>query len=97
MAVIEVVTFRLAPGVEETEFRDADADAQTEFHYRQPGLVRRTTARSGSGEWLVVTLWGSPDHADASQATSQDDPTVARWAALLDASSISTSRYETLD
>jgi hypothetical protein len=97
MAVIEVITFRLAPDVEETAFRDADARAQTEFHYRQPGLVRRTTACSAAGEWLVVTLWGSPDHADASQTASQGDPTVTRWAALLAPSSISTSRYETLD
>ena len=65
MAVIEVVTFRLASHVEPDEFLVADKQAATEFHYLQRGLLRRTTARGVDGQWLVVTLWASARDADA--------------------------------
>jgi heme-degrading monooxygenase HmoA len=97
MAVIEVMSFRLATGVEDSEFLDADQRAQTEFFYRQPGLVRRTTAHDVDGEWLVLTVWDSPDHADAWVPTSGDDPAFIRWGALLEHSSTVTRRYETID
>jgi polyisoprenoid-binding protein YceI len=97
MAVIEIVTFELAPDVDEGEFVEADRRAQTEFLYRQPGLLRRTTARSVGDEWLVVTLWGSPHDVDTSVAASRDDPAVSQLTALMDSSSITTRRYETLD
>ncbi len=97
MAVIEVVTFRLAPGVDEGGFLDADQRAQTEFFYRRAGMLRRTTARSAGGEWLVVTSWGSAHDADASAEAGRGDPAVARWTALLEPTTISTRRFDTLD
>lgn len=97
MAVIEVVTFRLAPGVDEDQFRDADQRAQTEFVYGQRGALRRTTARGSDGEWLVVTLWGSDHDAEASAAAARDDATMARWGTFVDRSSVSTRRFDTLE
>ncbi|HEY5023695.1 MAG TPA: hypothetical protein VII76_01850 [Acidimicrobiales bacterium] len=97
MAVIETVTFRLAPGVAETEFLDADGQAQTEFFYAQRGLVRRTTARGAGGEWLVLTLWGSSDDADASTEAGRHDAAASRWATCLEPSSVATNRYRALD
>ena len=51
MAVIETMTFRLRLGVDEAEFLGVDKRLQSEFAYQQPGLVRRTTARSDDGAW----------------------------------------------
>ena len=97
MAVIEVLTFRLLPDIGEDGFLDADRHLQTEFAYHQPGLLRRTTARGGPGEWLVVTLWVSPADADAGEAAARDESVVERFRALLDPSSVVTTRYDTLD
>ena len=97
MAVIEVVTFRLAPGVDEARFRDADQRAQTEFVYGRRGILRRTTARGSDGEWLVVTLWGSAADAEASAAAARDDAAMTRWATLVDGSSVTTRRFDTLE
>jgi hypothetical protein len=97
MAVIEVVTFRLAPGVDEDRFRDADQRAQTEFVYGRPGVLRRTTARGADGEWLVVTLWGSAQDADASAAAARDDAAMTRWDTCVDGSTVTTRRFDTLD
>jgi len=97
MAVIEVVTFRLAPGVDEDQFREADQRAQTEFVYSRRGALRRTTARGSGGEWLVVTLWGSAQDADASAAASRDDTAMTRWSTCVDGSSVTTRRFDTLE
>jgi hypothetical protein len=97
MAVIELVRFRLAPSATEDEVLAADRRAQTEFAYHQPGFVRRTTAHDGDGNWIVVTLWASADDAEAAAGRAVDDGAAAAFVALLDASTLTTSRYETLD
>jgi hypothetical protein len=96
MTVIEVVTFRIIPDVDEAQFLDADHQVQTEFVYAQPGALRRTTARGGE-DWLVVSLWASSGDADASARAAQDDAAVSRWARCIEPSSIITRRYDTLD
>ena len=97
MAVLEVLTFRLAADVDEDRFLIADRQAQTEVLYKQRGLLRRTTARGVGGEWLVVTVWGSAADADASATTAPDDPASSRLEDFLDPSSVTTRRYQTLD
>ena len=46
--VIEIMTFRLAVGVDESMFRAVDERVQVEFAYHQPGFLRRTLGRSGA-------------------------------------------------
>src|SRR5271165_1162521 len=64
--MIEIMNFRLAPGADEEEFKAADRRVQTRFAYRQAGLLRRTTARSDDGDWVVIALWRTEGDADAS-------------------------------
>ena len=80
--LIENLTFRLASGVDEDDFLEADRKVQTELVPNLPGFVRRTTARGEDGGWLVVTLWGSADDANAAPAASE-------FMALLDPASVS--------
>ncbi|HEX9547492.1 MAG TPA: hypothetical protein VF942_09160 [Acidimicrobiales bacterium] len=95
--MIEVLTFRLASGTEEAEFLSADKRVQTEFFYLQPGLVRRTTARGDDGGWLVVCMWGSKENADAAGELSRGSSAVEGFLCLIDASTMATRRYTTLD
>jgi len=97
MAVIEVVTFRLASPVEPDEFLIADKRAATEFLYMQRGLLRRTTARGVDGQWLVVILWASARDADASAVAGRAEPTVSLLTSLMDPTSVTTTRYDTLE
>lgn len=96
MAVIEVVTFRLVAGVEEGEFLHADQLHQTEFTYRQHGILRRTTARAAD-DWLVITTWESTHDADASAEAGRDHAVVTGWAAFLEPSSMTKTRFKTLE
>jgi hypothetical protein len=95
--VVEVTTFRLADGVSTDVFEDADKRFQCEFAYAQPGLVRRTVARTDDGDWLVVTLWRSPADADAALRRSGEDEAARRYLVLLESSSVRTTRYRELD
>lgn len=63
--LIENATFRLMEGISPDEFLAIDARFQEDFAYQQKGLLRRTTARSDDGTWLVVNLWDSQESADA--------------------------------
>lgn len=95
--LIETMTFRLAPGADETAFLGADRLVQTDFAYHQPGLIRRTTARGNDGEWIVIDLWHSPSDADACAAQWNRDPTAAQFMTHVDLASVRTQRYTTLD
>jgi hypothetical protein len=95
--VIETVTFRLAAGTDEAAFLDADRRVQTEFLYRQRGLLRRTTARDRNGEWIVIVLWRSESDADAAAKLSESDRATSAFFALLDETTVQTRRYSTLD
>ena len=95
--VVETLTFRLAAGADEGAFLAADRRVQTEFAYRQPGLLRRTTARGAGGDWLVVDLWETDGDADACDARWAGDPAARAFMALVDPDSVRTARYSTID
>jgi hypothetical protein len=95
--VIEITAFRLAPGTGEESFLAADRRMQTEFVYLQPGLVRRTTARSDDGDWAVVVMWRSKSDADAAARAAEGDDASAAFAACVDATTVRIKRFETLD
>lgn len=67
--LIENATFKLADGISVDEFLAVDARFQEDFAYQQKGFLRRTTARSDDGTWLVVNLWDSLESADAPKNT----------------------------
>jgi hypothetical protein len=83
--------------VDEDRFRRADTLLQQDFAYQQPGLLRRTTARSPTGDWVVIDLWRSPSDADSSVRRGDDDPTVQAFMALVDPVTTDMARYLELD
>ncbi len=81
--MFEILTFRLAPGVDETTFRAIDARVQVEFAYQQPGFVRRTLGRHDDGRWLVITIWADSESGIAAQQAFEADDLGNEFAALL--------------
>jgi heme-degrading monooxygenase HmoA len=96
VSVVEVTTFRLADGVSDESFLALDKRWQTELIPNREGFLRRTTARHGE-EWLVVTLWWSDEHAAAFSRETEDDPLQAEFARAVEAGSLHSTRFETLD
>jgi len=58
MAILEVETFTLNPGVVAQEFRALDEQMQEWCYLNRLGLARRTTARNDNGSYVVITLFG---------------------------------------
>jgi hypothetical protein len=96
MAVVEIMAFSLKPGVDADAFLASDKRVQTELVPNRAGFVRRTTARR-DGSWLVVTLWASEAAAVAfDQETAGDDVRQA-FEGHIEAASLRTKRFDTLD
>jgi len=94
--IIETLTGRLAAGVDEAAFLEADRRFQTEFVPNHAGFVRRTTARGvGEGEWLVLTFWYSEEAADHSARLAKVDAVASGFLAMLEGTAV--RRFETLD
>jgi hypothetical protein len=92
--VIEVVTFKLKPGVTAARFRLVDREVEAQHVSRQPGFVSRESAAGENGEWLVIVHWRSAADADASMASFEKAPAAARFMASLDASTMWMRRFE---
>lgn len=85
--VFEIMTFQLAPGVDEAAFRAIDERVQVEFAYHQPGFLRRSLGHHDDGRWLILTIWADSDAAGAAaQAFERSDLAEAFSALLTDAS-----------
>ena len=95
--MIEVMRFRLAPGADTRAFQEADRRLQTEFAYRQPGMLRRTVAHGADGEWIVIDLWRTAEDADRATRAWEDDAVSAAFMAFVDRDTVSVARYDTLD
>jgi hypothetical protein len=95
--MIEIMKFRLASQVREEDFLRADRSLQEDFAYHQPGLLRRTTARDGNGNWIVIDLWRSEADADDCATRWNDDPIPRAFMALVDDDSVTNERYVQLE
>ncbi len=96
MSVVAVTTFRLVEGADESAFLQADRRVQTELVPNQPGFMRRTTAHRGH-DWLVVTLWRDEEAAIAFDVLASTHEVQREFDAFVNAASVATSRFDTLD
>lgn len=79
--MFEILTFRLAPGVDTATFREIDERIQVEFAYQQPGFVRRTLGRHDDGRWLALTIWADAESALAAQTVFDENDLGREFAA----------------
>ena len=89
-AVIEVVTFRLLPGLDEAGFLDA-ARATRDALRAQPGFLRRSLARDASGLWTDLIEWQSLSQAHAAADAMMQDPAFGPFMAAIDPATIDMS------
>ena len=91
--VIEIVTMKLAEGVTVEEFEPVDKAIEDEHVSKQPGFVSRQAAFS-EGRWAVVVNWESADAAQASMDSFAAAPAAEKFMSMIDASTMSMTRYE---
>jgi hypothetical protein len=93
--VVDIVTFSLRPEADTASFLEADKELQALVSVEGAGFVRRTTARSSDGTWLVLSLWATQPDADA--AAARADPTRAAFMGYLDPSTLTRQVFMSLD
>mgnify|MGYP001813111826 FL=1 len=81
--MFEILTFRLAPGVDAQTFWALDERIQVEFAYQQPGIIRRTLGRHDDGRWLALTIWTDPESALAAREFFGETDLGREFAALV--------------
>ncbi len=91
--VIEVVRFKLAPGVSTAAFLALDQAVEREHVAKQAGFLRRESASAPPGEWLVIVHWASAADADASMASFEAAPAAAAFMKGLEVSSMIMQRF----
>lgn len=87
-------------GAQDASFLAVDKRLQSDFAYRQLGLVRRTLAHGTGdlvGEWLVIDLWRSAEDADNSAALWDDDSIAEEFMSFVDMNTLEVRRYSDLD
>jgi hypothetical protein len=87
--------FRLNDGVSNAQLLTADRAVQAELSPRK-GFVRRTAASDEAGRWLVITLWGSSEDAEASACLAFADLAARSFEALSEPSSRESHRFFSL-
>lgn len=96
MSLIDILVFHLADGADETAFRAADEQLQIAVMLECPGLLRRTTARSESGNWLVLTQWASREAFENAPERLREQAAAAAFDGFVDESTRRAQQFETL-
>lgn len=81
--VLEVVTFRLAPGITDAAFLAA-AKGTAAVVAARSGFVRRSLLRDETGQWTDIVEWQSLAQAHAAAEAVVTDPAFAPFGAAID-------------
>jgi hypothetical protein len=90
--VIEIITMHLADGVTAEAFEPVDRAIENDHVSQQPGFISRQAAFS-NGTWAVVVNWASAEAAQASMDSFATAPAAAEFMSMIDASTMSMTRY----
>lgn len=84
---VELVQFRLKPGVDEGAFLMAVADTQAAIT-RLPGYLKRELLKNADGLWVDLVYWRSNTEALAAAEAFGAMPEVALFASMIDATQL---------
>ena len=94
--VVEIVTVQLKGGISVEQFAPIDKAIEIDHVSKQPGFISRQTA-AREGTWLVIVNWASAEEAQASMDTFAQAPAASQFMNMIDASTMSMTRYNIVD
>jgi hypothetical protein len=86
--VMEIVTFRLIPGITDATFLAAARNTEAVVA-AQPGFVRRSLLRNEAGLWTDMVEWHSLTAAHTAAEMLMADPAFAPFGGAIDMTSLS--------
>ena len=90
---IEIVTFNLQDGVEQSEFEEKNKYVENNLVSQMPGFKSRETAVSDEGEVVVVLHWEKPESAQNSMDKFVDAPESQDFQKLINMDTFKMVRY----
>jgi hypothetical protein len=94
---IEIVNFRLNPGITDDEFIAETMSMERNFLGKLQGFLDRDTGKSADGEWVVVLHWASAEDAQASMDKFVGNEGTKSFTAKIDMSTFRMTRFELRD
>lgn len=91
--VLEVTTFNLKTTASQKAFNALDAEVESNFTSKQPGFIKRESARDEKGNYVVLVYWNTTADAEASMEKFMADPSVADYAGMIEGPSMKMNRY----
>ena len=66
---------------------------EANFTSKQPGFIKRESARDENGNYLVLVYWNTEADAEASMSKFMADPSVSDYAGMIEGESMKMNRY----
>ena len=91
--VLEVTTFKIRTTASASAFQKLDAEVESNFTSKQPGFIKRQSGINDQGEYVVLVYWNTSIDADASMQKFMGDASVAKYASMIEGSTMKMARY----
>jgi hypothetical protein len=92
---IEMVQFKLNPGVSESDFLAADQPISA-WVGKQPGFRYRSLSRQDDGTWSDIVYWDSMENAKAAGEVFMKDQGQSSFMAMIDHGSVQMNHSQVL-
>ena len=94
--VIEITTYQIKSSVNIDDYWLEDAKVDGNYTSQQPGYISRESAYNDDTKtFLVVAKWKTMEDADASMQKFMIDPSVAKFANMIEGKTMKMTRYAT--
>ena len=86
--IVEITTFKLNPGVSQTDFEEAASAVQHTFLEQQNGFITRTLTVSQDGIWTDVVYWKDQESVENTMKLSETSEVVLALMQMVDFNSV---------
>lgn len=87
MAILELVTFKLAKGITDEAFL-AENEHLNNWVKSQPGFEYRALAKTNEGSWTDTVFWQDMKTASAAQQSFGEEPSLQGMMKVIDMGSV---------
>lgn len=87
MAILELVTFKLAEGISDAEFL-TENEHLNNWVKKQPGFEYRALAKAEDGNWTDTVFWKNMETASAAQQNFGEEPSLQGMMKVIDMESV---------
>ena len=93
---LEIVTYKVNPATDVSEFVKMSADMEEGFARKQKGFLSRTFARNGNDEWIDVIRWETMADAENASRAAMQSSACAPMFGMIDETSVKMMHFDIL-